>query len=446
MIGIVLVYRAITLLRWYTDLIPFVQLSIPIIDLEETLLFWLLSAWIFVSIWFAQHLYGLFRPTPQGYSTFLQTRLLWVVITWFVAWLGFWYIFSSGISRFIVIIASVVSLIVLFVIDFLWTWRVRLVGKKLVYRLLIVSNDQARAVRIAEEFFDHDAYIVFPVTIDQLVSLVNDRDGCVIVGAVDAGRLKQRNEQCRSAGKDIYQLAEGHFFEDTFGVPMTVGPLVVTAWRSSPLNERRRVVKRGWDVLIAFIALLLLSPLFFVIGFIIKVTSPGPVFYIQERVGKQKQLFRFVKFRTMWTHLSTGSAYGGEDAEKLYEQLIHSEQNVRVGILPKIADDPRVTPIGRWLRKTSLDELPSLRSVLMGDMSLVWPRPHLPREVAQYTEWHQRLFYVKPWITGYAQLYGRDKVPFDEEAKLDLWYIQHRSLWLDIYVLFATIKVVFWGK
>jgi lipopolysaccharide/colanic/teichoic acid biosynthesis glycosyltransferase len=152
---------------------------------------------------------------------------------------------------------------------------------------------------------------------------------------------------------------------------MTVGPLVVTAWRSSPLNERRRVVKRGGDFLFAFVGLLVLSPLFLVIGFIIKVTSPGPVFYIQERVGKQKQLFRFVKFRSMYTHLSTGPGYGGADAEKLYEQLIHSEQNVRVGILPKIADDPRVTPIGKWLRKTSLDELPSLRSVLMGDMSLV---------------------------------------------------------------------------
>lgn len=145
----------------------------------------------------------------------------------------------------------------------------------------------------------------------------------------------------------------------------------------------------------------------------------------------------------MWTHLSTGPAYGGQDAQQLYEQLIHSEQNVRVGILPKIANDPRVTPLGKRLRKTSLDELPSLWSVLIGDMSLVGPRPHLPREVEQYAEWHQRLFHVKPGITGYAQLYGRDKVPFDEEAKLDLRYIQHRSIRLDIYVLFATLKVIF---
>gem|GEM_PF-2147724 len=92
---------------------------------------------------------------------------------------------------------------------------------------------------------------------------------------------------------------------------------------------------------------------------------------MQERIGKQKQLFRFVKFRSMWTHLSTGAEYGGKEAEFLYEQLIHSDQNVREGILPKIAQDPRVTPIGNRLRKSSLDELPSLWSVLRGDMSLV---------------------------------------------------------------------------
>jgi len=144
------------------------------------------------------------------------------------------------------------------------------------------------------------------------------------------------------------------------------------------------------------------------------------------RIGKGKQPFRFLKFRSMYTHHSLGAGYGGKEAEQLYAQLIQSDQNVRKGILPKIANDPRVTRVGARLRKTSLDELPSLRSVLIGDMSLIWPRPHLPREVEQYADRHERLFTVKPGITGYAQLYGRDKVPFDEEAKLDLRYIQHR--------------------
>lgn len=137
-----------------------------------------------------------------------------------------------------------------------------------------------------------------------------------------------------------------------------------------------------------------------------------------------------------------GEQYGGTDARKKRQTLIHSDKNVRKGILQKIQDDPRVTKVGRFLRKTSLDELPSLWNVLLGDMSLVGPRPHMPHEVEQYETRHKRLFTIKPGITGYAQLYGRDQVPFDEEAKLDLWYIQHRSFRLDIYILLATCKVV----
>ncbi len=113
-----------------------------------------------------------------------------------------------------------------------------------VYRLLLLSNEQTTAERIREEFRDHTAYAVIPLSITALQEYTDDRDGCVVVGTVDEHWLQQWNEQCRLSGKDIYQLAEGHFFEHTFGVPMTVGPLVVTAWRSSPLTERRRVVKR----------------------------------------------------------------------------------------------------------------------------------------------------------------------------------------------------------
>jgi lipopolysaccharide/colanic/teichoic acid biosynthesis glycosyltransferase len=193
------------------------------------------------------------------------------------------------------------------------------------------------------------------------------------------------------------------------------------------------------------IGLILLSPLLLLIALVIKLDSPGPVLYRQRRIGKNKHLFEFIKFRTMYTHLSVGEAYGGEQAKQLYEQLIDSEQNVREGVLSKIQDDPRVTRVGRWLRTTSLDELPSLWLVLVGKMSLVGPRPHMPHEVDQYDPWQERLFSIKPGITGYAQLFGRDQLPFDEEAKLDLWYIQNWSLLLDVYILVSTVKVVLRG-
>lgn len=444
--GIVFSYWSVAHLREYTDLIPFVQLRIPTMDLSETMRFAVLSGVIFIMVWFFFEQYALFRPKQQGYGSFLQTWLLRVMLSGFIAWLWFGYVFASWISRFVVIIAAALSLIVLTLMDWIRGTIARRQWARLVYRLLVIWNETKQVASIAQEFVDHDEYTVIWLTTTQAETYTDRRDGALIIWSVDNKWLHKRYTDTRIQGKEVYQLAEGHFLEDTFGIPMTIWPLVVTSWRTSPLTERRRVLKRGGDVLLSWVWLLLLSPLFLIVALLIKLDSPGPIFYTQQRVGKQKKLFRFVKFRTMFTHLSTGPGFGGDEAQKLYEQLIASKQNVRTGILPKIADDPRVTRIGNRLRKTSIDELPSLWSVFVGDMSLVWPRPHLPREVEQYADRHQKLFQVKPWITGYAQLYGRDKVPFDEEAKLDLRYIHHRSLWLDRYVLFATIKVIFKGK
>jgi lipopolysaccharide/colanic/teichoic acid biosynthesis glycosyltransferase len=148
----------------------------------------------------------------------------------------------------------------------------------------------------------------------------------------------------------------------------------------------------------------------------------------------------------MYTHLSTGDKYGWAEAEKLYKQFIQSDANVRGNILPKIKDDPRVTKVGRFIRKTSLDELPQLFCVLIGTMSLIWPRPHLPNEVEKYEIREKRLLSIKPWITWYAQVFWRDTLDFEDEAKLDLYYIQNWSVFMDIYILFATLGVVFKGK
>ena len=137
--------------------------------------------------------------------------------------------------------------------------------------------------------------------------------------------------------------------------------------------------------------------------------------------------------------------YWWKAADDLYAKLIASDANNRKWVLPKIKDDPRVTRVWKFLRKSSLDELPQLFQVLWWSMSLVWPRPHLPNEVAQYEDWERRVLSIKPWITWYAQVFGRDNLPFSEEAKLDLYYIQNRSIGMDIYVIFATFWVVFKG-
>jgi lipopolysaccharide/colanic/teichoic acid biosynthesis glycosyltransferase len=207
-----------------------------------------------------------------------------------------------------------------------------------------------------------------------------------------------------------------------------------------------RLVKRWIDVIWSLVWLIIFSPLFIIVAIAIKLNSQGPVFYRQERIGKWWKPFWFFKFRSMYRDDCIGEWYGGETARAKRQALIHSPANIRPGILQKIVNDPRVTSVWRFIRATSIDELPSLWCVLVGDMSLVWPRPHMPHEVAQYTNWHKKLFTVKPWITWYAQIHGRDKQDFDAEAQYDITYIYQWSLLLDIYILVRTVTVLFVGR
>lgn len=189
----------------------------------------------------------------------------------------------------------------------------------------------------------------------------------------------------------------------------------------------------------------MLSPILLVISLAIALESRGPIFFFQKRIGRKEEEFTFVKFRSMRAEFCTGENYGGIDADRLYRKLI-KKKNTRDDILPKIENDPRVTRVGRILRKTSLDELPNLFCILVGTMSFVGPRPHLPTEVDKYEPWMRRLFAVKPGLTGYAQIFGRDSLPFREEATLDLYYIQNWSIGMDVHVLLSTAKVVFAGR
>jgi exopolysaccharide biosynthesis polyprenyl glycosylphosphotransferase len=192
-------------------------------------------------------------------------------------------------------------------------------------------------------------------------------------------------------------------------------------------------LKRAMDFLGSLLLILVFSPLFLLLAVLAKVFSPGPVFFQQERLGINKRRFRVYKFRTMVP-----------DAEKRQADLEHL--NEMDGAAFKIKDDPRVTPIGRFLRKTSLDELPQLFNVLKGDMSLVGPRPLPVRDYEGFDQdWHRRRFSVRPGITCLWQVSGRSDVTFDQWMKLDIQYIDQWSLWLDLKILAKTIPAVLKG-
>lgn len=206
-----------------------------------------------------------------------------------------------------------------------------------------------------------------------------------------------------------------------------------------------RLMKRASDIVGSVVALILFAPLFVVIPLLIKLTSDGPVLFGQERVGQYGRRFRFLKFRSM-VHASDATIHR-DFVKRFIAGTIDSLAPAECGtVLYKIQQDARVTPLGRLLRKTSLDELPQLFNVLKGDMSLVGPRPPIPYEVESYQKWHlQRLLEAKPGITGLWQVKGRSRTTFDEMVRLDLHYARTWSVWLDFLILLQTPRAVLSG-
>ena len=188
-------------------------------------------------------------------------------------------------------------------------------------------------------------------------------------------------------------------------------------------------VKRGFDILASGVALVLLSPLFGVLTVKIKKEDGGPAFYSQTRIGKNGKPFKMWKFRSMVVN-----------ADQMIDQL--EDQNEIDGAMFKIKDDPRITKIGHTIRKYSLDELPQLWNVLIGDMSLVGPRPPLPSEVEEYTDYDKQRLLVMPGCTGLWQVTKRNEADFDEMVWLDIVYINHSGLWEDLKLIIKTIGVV----
>lgn len=213
---------------------------------------------------------------------------------------------------------------------------------------------------------------------------------------------------------------------DFNGLPMVV-------YDGHPRRPWQEIIKRLLDIVLSGFSLIILSPILAVIAILIKLNSKGPVIFAQERVGINGRTFKMYKFRSMVVN-----------AEELKDKLAHL--NEMSGPVFKIKNDPRVTPIGKFLRMTSLDELPQFWNVLIGDMSLVGPRPPLPKEVKMYDPKHRKRLAVKPGITCIWQISGRNQVDFEEWMEMDVEYVERWSLWLDMAILAKTVQVVIMKK
>ena len=266
----------------------------------------------------------------------------------------------------------------------------------------VVRENDTDAVVIASSAFDHDV----------IADMISE--------------LRQASVRIHISSGLFEVLTTRVFVREVAGMPLiTIKRLGFTG-----LN---RVLKRMFDIVVSLTLIVIGSPLWLALAIAIKVTSRGPVFYRQERVGRRGACFGMFKFRSMVA-----------DADVLREEL--GEANEADGPIFKIRNDPRVTSVGRFMRKFSLDEFPQLINVFIGDMSLVGPRPPIPSETEQYGERHWRRMEVLPGMTGLWQVSGRSDLSFDEMVRLDLFYIENWSLMFDITLLLRTIPAVFGGS
>jgi exopolysaccharide biosynthesis polyprenyl glycosylphosphotransferase len=266
-------------------------------------------------------------------------------------------------------------------------------------------------------------------SVEQLVETYAVDD---VIVALPGGRRQLRNTLTRGFARRVrvsFLADMGALLPQNFAVQVLAArpyvsfePVASVSW-----------LKRASDVVLGILAVCVFGPLFVLIALAIKLDSPGPVFHRQNRIGRHGQPFSMLKFRSM-----------RYDAENVLSLL--GDRNEVVGPMFKIRRDPRVTRVGRWLRRTSLDELPQLFNVVRGEMSLVGPRPPLPEEVAQYEDWQFGRLRVRPGMTGLWQVGGRSEVPFIEMVRLDLYYARNWSLWLDLKILLRTPPSVVSGR
>lgn len=317
------------------------------------------------------------------------------------------------------------------------------------HRQIALIGSSAAATRIADEYKKHPE---LGLTVAKIFRKWDDAPRKDLVSLARRGKidtvLLAEPELNRSDALDIITIAEEHnldfrYLADLFSATFTrvemdsTGGIPIIEVKRTPLDGWGRIFKRLFDITVSALLIILLSPILIMTAIIIKLDSQGPVFYqldddsAPRRIGERGKAFRYFKFRSMHPHTHM----------MRYKELKHLD--TRKGPLVKVANDPRITRVGHFIRRWSIDELPELFSVFMGKMSLVGPRPHLPEEVQKYQPHQRRVLTIKPGITGMAQISGRSDLNFDDEVRLDSWYIEHWTPMLDLYILFKTPGAVF---
>jgi len=403
----------------------------------------------------AYRLRGAFSYTAEAIRIFKATAVGSLLI------IAFAFVFRGGFafrefsySRAVFLLDFLLALIAYLVFHLALRYaqsRFRRRGINLIPTLIVGSNSEAEQMRTELAAAPELGYDVVGVVhgFKQLAELVRDfaiQEVIITDEKASTDKLFEAMMQI-----DRKRRVEFRFAPNLFNLmPQKteveqIGVLPVVTLFQEPLTGAERFVKRASDLLISAIALLVSSPLIAVIAIATKLDSRGPVFFRQERVGMDGRIFLCYKFRTMIAD-ADDSIHREAYLKNIEGAAAANAGNDEEPVFGKVKNDPRITRVGRFLRRTSLDELPQFWNVLIGDMSVVGARPPIPYEVENYEARHRRRLDMKPGITGLWQVSGRNRLTFEEMVRIDLYYIENWSVWLDLKIMFMTLPAVFRGN
>ncbi|WP_457569119.1 undecaprenyl-phosphate galactose phosphotransferase WbaP [Desulfurobacterium sp.] len=351
---------------------------------------------------------------------------------------------SEHVSRTTVVILWMIS-IPLFAIS-------RKLLKELLYSLSLwrqeaVAVGSKEFISKIKKIFDEDHFMGYHVNKGIEISSLNDsyekqflnfEADTLIVAIPDSfkGDTEKFLAKIHKSARNVLFVPDvkGLAFLNSELYPLFFSELFLLSVKNNLKSATNRFLKRIFDLLVSILLLPILLPIIAIIAVLIKLDSDGPVFFVHKRVGKDGKEIGVIKFRTMY-----------KDAQERLDKLLAENEEIRKEweTYFKLKNDPRITKVGKFLRKTSLDELPQIFNVLKGDMSLVGPRPVVKKEIEKYyRDFAQYYYLVKPGITGLWQVSGRSDTDYDKRVRLDTWYVLNWSLWLDIIILIKTVKTV----
>ena len=457
-------------LRLLWDFIPGLNLQIQTIDTNNLFTYSLIAAFILILLFSIHNLYKI-RLVNSKIKEFLNIILYGFYSFLFftvIVYLWIWFVFDVEIPRLIIwfwFIIWIISIIIERIL--LNNFQYYLIKKKIFDKnnLLIINNKKDSDIK--EILLDIKKAGIYHILWYSNISKIEKNKNKFI--SFDNLKRKIRNRKIDEiiyidsgfSRDELYKLWEltrifgvrYRYLTNSFDITKTntqltlINEIPVLELKNTALSGWNIILKRIFDIVAWIIGIILFSPIVLIVSILIKIEDPKwPIIFRNKRIWKDAKKFDLYKFRYMKWEYCNKDSYNVSKKEKLeallYENNLIKNKSTRKGPLYKIKNDPRKTRVGSFIEKYSIDELPQFFNIVIGNMSLVWPRPHQPREVNEYLIHHKRLLTIKPWITWMAQVNGRDDNDFEQEADLDMYYIENWTILLDLKIVLKTFSSV----